>query len=366
MDTFPRLDRWIAASTPRRTRAAKAAGSKVWSPHRPSLSEAQASARAAKWSIPPWYCTAPWSSSTRRSSRVSSRPSRRADGSAVSTARRIVLLTAAVMGPYRPATSAAAIAPARPRPSAVRPGFAPPGSLDRCGRPWRMRSSSMSFPPGTSGRLRWDRPRCGPSVAILLPSMVEPFYGRTEPLLCTASPARRDWRRRSSKGNAVDKIWPCDDDESTRFPIFTRANTGEVFTDAATPLTWSVLGRGVYENGYRDALYQMGVFTPADFRPEFEGEVVGCFGGYVYINVSLSRVLAVRTPGMDWRAIDQAFFGESSEVPPYQPHPLDENQQCSERMVEWMTSLFTATSVPAIDSMRAEIDAVVGARPAPT
>jgi pyruvate,water dikinase len=161
----------------------------------------------------------------------------------------------------------------------------------------------------------------------------------------------------------VDKIWPCDDDESDRFPIFTRANTGEVFTDAATPLTWSVLGRGVYENGYRDALYQMGVFTPEDFRPEFEGEVVGCFGGYVYINVSLSRVLAVRTPGMDWRAIDQAFFGESSEVPTYQPHPLDENQQCSERMVEWMTSLFTATSVPAIDGMRAEIDAIVAARP---
>jgi phosphohistidine swiveling domain-containing protein len=161
----------------------------------------------------------------------------------------------------------------------------------------------------------------------------------------------------------VDKIWPCDDDASTRFPIFTRANTGEVFTDAATPLTWSVLGRGVYENGYRDALYQMGVFTPADFRPEFEGEVVGCFGGYVYINVSLSRVLAVRTPGMDWRAIDQAFFGESPDVPPYRPHPLDENQQCSERMVEWMTSLFTAASVPAIDRMRAEIDAMVAARP---
>ncbi len=161
----------------------------------------------------------------------------------------------------------------------------------------------------------------------------------------------------------MDKIWPCDDDESTRFPIFTRANTGEVFSDAATPLTWSVLGRGVYENGYRDALYEMGVFTPEDFRPEFEGEVVGCFGGYVYINVSLSRVLAVRTPGMDWRAIDQAFFGESPDVPPYQPHPLDENPKCSERMVEWMTSLFTATSVPAIDRMRKEIDATIAARP---
>ena len=135
----------------------------------------------------------------------------------------------------------------------------------------------------------------------------------------------------------MEKIWPCDDEESARFPIFTRANTGEVFVEAATPLTWSVLGREVYENGYRDALYDIGVFEPADFRPESEGEVVACFGGYVYINVSISRVLAVRTPGMDWRAIDQAFFGESARVPDYKPDPRDENEACTERMVAWMT-----------------------------
>ena len=52
--------------------------------------------------------------------------------------------------------------------------------------------------------------------------------------------------------------WPCDDKPSNRFPIFTRANTGEVFTDAATPLTWSTFGRGVYDAGYRDALYDPG------------------------------------------------------------------------------------------------------------
>lgn len=161
----------------------------------------------------------------------------------------------------------------------------------------------------------------------------------------------------------MEKVWPCDDDESTRFPIFTRANTGEVFVDAATPLTWSVLGRQVYENGYRDALYEMGAFTPADFRPESEGEVVGCFGGYVYINVSISRVLAVRAPGMDWRAIDQAFFGESSDVPPYRPHPDDENPECTRKVGDWLGQLFTATSVPGIDRVRARIDEIVAERP---
>jgi pyruvate,water dikinase len=161
----------------------------------------------------------------------------------------------------------------------------------------------------------------------------------------------------------VEKIWPCDDEASERFPIFTRANTGEVFVDAATPLTWSLYGLQVYEGGYRDGLYRIGVFTPEDFKPEGHGEVVGCFGGYVYINVSLSRVLAVRTPGMTAEAIDQSFFGEHPDVRPYRPHPLDENPACTERMVAWMGSLFTATEVPNVADHRRRIEEIVAGRP---
>lgn len=157
--------------------------------------------------------------------------------------------------------------------------------------------------------------------------------------------------------------WPCDDLPSERFPIFTRANTGEVFSDAATPLTWSVFGTGVYDAAYRDGLYRIGVFTPQDFRPEGECEVVGCFGGYVYINVSISRVLAVRTPGMTAEAIDRSLFGEHPDVRPYRPHPLDEDPACTERMVAWMTSLFTATDVPEVAEHTRRVDEVVAARP---
>ncbi|HEY5852624.1 MAG TPA: PEP-utilizing enzyme [Aldersonia sp.] len=157
--------------------------------------------------------------------------------------------------------------------------------------------------------------------------------------------------------------WPCDDKPSERFPIFTRANTGEVFSDAATPLTWSTFGRGVYDAGYRDGLYQIGVFTPEDFRPEGECEVVGCFGGYVYINVSISRVLAVRTPGMTAEAIDRSLFGEHPDVRPYAPHPDDENEQCTERMVAWMGSLFGASELPELAKHRSRIDTIVAQRP---
>ncbi|WP_214364845.1 PEP-utilizing enzyme [Pseudonocardia sp. H11422] len=157
--------------------------------------------------------------------------------------------------------------------------------------------------------------------------------------------------------------WPCDDLPSERFPIFTRANTGEVFSDAATPLTWSVFGTGVYDAAYRDGLYRIGVFTPDDFRPEGECEVVGCFGGYVYINVSISRVLAVRTPGMTADAIDRSLFGEHPDVRPYKPHPLDDNPECTERMVAWMGSLFSATDVPEVAEHTRRIDEVIAARP---
>lgn len=161
----------------------------------------------------------------------------------------------------------------------------------------------------------------------------------------------------------MTQTWPCDDLPSSRFPIFTRANTGEVFSDSATPLTWSTFGRGVYDAAYRDGLYRIGVFSEKDFRPEGECEVVGCFGGYVYINVSISRVLAVRTPGMTADAIDRSLFGEHPDVRPYQAHPLDEDPEASERMVSWMASLLSATDVPEVEEHRRRIDQVVAQRP---
>ena len=122
------------------------------------------------------------------------------------------------------------------------------------------------------------------------------------------------------------KIWPSDDSVGARFPIFTRANTGEVFTVASTPFTWSLFGRVDYEGGFRDALIRMGTFVAEDFGPEGHGRCVcvASFGGYVYISVSISRILGVRAPGMSPEAIDQSFFGDHPDVTPYRAHPDDE------------------------------------------
>lgn len=162
-----------------------------------------------------------------------------------------------------------------------------------------------------------------------------------------------------------DRIWPSDDAVSARYPIFTRANTGEVFVDAASPFTWSRLGRVVYEGGYRDALIQLGAFSQDDFGPLEHGkcECVASFGGYVYINLSLSRVFGVRAPGMTTDAIDKSFLGEHPDVRPYRPHPDDENEDRTAAMGAWMQSILTAPDVSANQRHRAEIDEIVAARP---
>jgi phosphohistidine swiveling domain-containing protein len=160
-----------------------------------------------------------------------------------------------------------------------------------------------------------------------------------------------------------DKIWICDDEPSKRFPVYTRANVGEVFAPAVTPLTWTTFGRLGWEAGFREALYEMGVFTPEEFRSVGQGDVIGCFAGYVYINVSVNRVIGVRIPGLTPEAIDASFFGESSDVPPYRADPRDENVERTAQVGAWLASLADKDPKAETDVDRLHVDALVAKRP---
>jgi hypothetical protein len=68
---------------------------------------------------------------------------------------------------------------------------------------------------------------------------------------------------------------------------------------------------------------RFGAATHDEFNPDVI-EVMGVFGGYAYLNVSVSRLMGVRTPGLTWEAIDYSLFGAQPGVPPYEPGPGDE------------------------------------------
>lgn len=156
------------------------------------------------------------------------------------------------------------------------------------------------------------------------------------------------------------KLFLIDDEPSERFPVWTRGNVGEVFAEAVSPLTWDLLGFRGYELGWRDALAKIGAFALEEFRAD-DNEVCGAFGGYVYINVSASRVLAVRLPGMTPEQMDQSFFGDQ-EAPAYVPSPADENAERTAQAGAWLMSLLTGPDLAFLDEDKAYIDGEAAAR----
>ena len=124
--------------------------------------------------------------------------------------------------------------------------------------------------------------------------------------------------------------WIADTEPSERFPIYTRANVGEVFPDPVTPLTADTALFDA-EIGWRDAWFRMGAFEPDEF-PEGDFCQLGVQGGYCYLNASLIRLFGERAPGLSWQAMDEQFFGAQPGIPPYEEMAGDVRPDLSEKI----------------------------------
>ena len=127
-----------------------------------------------------------------------------------------------------------------------------------------------------------------------------------------------------------DRYYVTDTSLSARFPIYTRANVGEVFPDPVTPLTSSA-ALFEAELGWRDAWVRMGAFD-ADELPADDFCQLGVQGGYCYLNASLIRLFGVRAPGLSWQMMDEQFFGAQPGIPPYEEMDGDVRPDLSEKI----------------------------------
>ncbi len=127
-----------------------------------------------------------------------------------------------------------------------------------------------------------------------------------------------------------DKYYVTDTSLSERFPIYTRANVGEVFPDPVTPLT-SSSALFEAELGWRDAWVRMGAFDADEF-PEGDFCQLGVQGGYCYLNASLIRLFGERAPGLSWKMMDEQFFGAQPGIPPYEQMEGDVRPELSEKI----------------------------------
>jgi rifampicin phosphotransferase len=127
-----------------------------------------------------------------------------------------------------------------------------------------------------------------------------------------------------------DRYYVTDSDLSERFPLYTRANVGEVFPDPVTPLT-SDTALWYAELGWRDAWERMGAFDMSEFPPDQFCQL-GVQGGYCYLNASLIRLFGERAPGLSWQTMDETFFGAMPGIPPYEAMDGDVRPDLSEKI----------------------------------
>ena len=131
------------------------------------------------------------------------------------------------------------------------------------------------------------------------------------------------------------ETWITDTEISSRFPYYTRANADEVGPDPFSPLGWSLGWAKGCIPGVAGGFVSFGVVTWDEFAVD-PPEVFGNWGGYFYNQLSLPRTMGCRMPGASPEAIDQAYFGDHPGVPPYTPHPNDDNEEAAAKLGETM------------------------------
>lgn len=156
----------------------------------------------------------------------------------------------------------------------------------------------------------------------------------------------------------VDR-WVVGTGLSERYPVYTRANVGEVFPDPVTPLSFSLAFRNEEglqgsELGFRDGYVRMGGFEHDEFDQD-DCVFIGVFGGYCYLNASAMRLFGARAPGMTAQDIDDQFFGAQPGIPPYEEQPGDQDPEKTAKIGETFAWAF---SVEQLDDVLEDAEAM--------
>lgn len=146
-------------------------------------------------------------------------------------------------------------------------------------------------------------------------------------------------------------IWIADTEPNERFSLYTRGNVGEVFPNAMTALTGTLIGDPI-RDGQIEVFLEMGVLRPHEVTGPSVG--TGVFGGYLYMSGSAMRLFGVRMPGMTAADADAQVMGEAVGAPPYRPAKGDRNLVASLILSKYVITLMRKPDLAALDTARAD------------
>ena len=157
--------------------------------------------------------------------------------------------------------------------------------------------------------------------------------------------------------------WIGDSELGERFPAWTRGNAADVFPDPFSPLGKSLVLLKGMSPGLRDAYIDLGALDYDEYENPDAPDLFKMFGGYVYNPLTLTRILGARMPGASPEMIDQAFFDERDEVPPYEEQPWHVSESNEAKLGESVGWAMSAQSLPELDADRDMVRAQRAQRP---
>jgi pyruvate,water dikinase len=147
----------------------------------------------------------------------------------------------------------------------------------------------------------------------------------------------------------MDDKWFGDSEISERFPAWTRGNAADVFPEPFSPLGQTLVMREGMAPGLRDGYIRIGALDFDEYENPHRPELWKLFGGYPYNPLSLTRVLGARMPGATPELIDEAFFDDRDEVPPYEAQDWHESAKHEAKLGESMAWAMSTDALPFLD-----------------
>lgn len=160
--------------------------------------------------------------------------------------------------------------------------------------------------------------------------------------------------------------WPIYNRASKTFPIYSRANVGEIFPDPISPLNASAGFQANLSPAWDAAFVACGVWDHDIYDDQVEHNNIIAFGSYLYLNMSLMRLFGVRVPGMTPEAVDLQYFGDMPGIPSYESEKrdFDESAEFSEKAGAWLVNeVLGATDLAAYDADRRAVEEIRKSRP---
>jgi rifampicin phosphotransferase len=157
--------------------------------------------------------------------------------------------------------------------------------------------------------------------------------------------------------------WIGDSELGERFPAWTRGNAADVFPDPFSPLGKSLVLLQGMSPGLRDAYIDLGALDYDEYENPDAPDLFKIFGGYVYNPLTLTRILGARMPGASPEMIDQAFFDERDEVPPYDEEPWHISESNEAKLGASVGWAMSAQLLPELDDDRGMVRAQRAQRP---